>query len=108
MRHQSRLGEGSGATRRAVLALGGGALAIAGLAALDGGAALAAKSKDADYLNFLLNLKYLQAEFYLAATSQAALGAEDTAGSGTPGKTGARWATNETMLKIARARPITR
>jgi hypothetical protein len=83
------------ADRRAVLRFfGGGALAVAGVAGLNGGAAAAAISrKDADLLNFLLNLEYLEAEFYLAATNQSALGAKDTTGVGTGGTTVGRLAT---------------
>lgn len=72
-----------------------GLLTLAGLG-IDGGEAQAISSRDRSILNFALNLEYLEAEFYLAATGQAALGPDDTTGEGAEGETTGRIATTFT------------
>lgn len=64
------------------LALGG--LATAGALTSFAGPADAQGITDADILNFALNLEYLEAEFYVFATTGHGLPAKDTGGSGGP------------------------
>ena len=77
-------------SRRTVLAgFGAGALSI--LAAGMPGSAIAGvlrqDATDADILTFALNLEYLEAEFYLYATTGRGLDRDDTDGKGRSGRT---------------------
>jgi hypothetical protein len=79
-----------GTERRALLRNAGLGAALFGVlgggaAALRPGTADAATITDGDILNFALNLEYLEAEFYLRATTGAGLSPSEVTGTGTPG-----------------------
>jgi hypothetical protein len=84
-----QLTNSSGTSRRQALkTLGAGALGLAGLRALTGTArAATATTMDTDILQFALNLEYLEAEYYLYATTGAGLPPSTLTGSGTQGTT---------------------